>query len=171
MSKPCWQIVSLERSQDWAAFDCGESELNEWLRAHALSSEKSGSARTFVAVDAANRVLGYYAMAAQSVVAVSAPERLRKGMPRHPIPVVLLARLAVDQNLKGRGLGAGLLKNALLRCLNASKEVGVRAVIVDAKNDAARRFYAHFDFEAFPEDPDRLFLLIKDLRKGLGSPS
>lgn len=168
MSKPCWQIVPLERSQDWSAFDCGESELNEWLRVHALSSGKSGSARTFVAVDAVNRVLGYYAIAAQSIVAVSAPERLKKGMPRHPIPVVLLARLAVDQNFKGRGLGAGLLKNALLRCLNASKGVGVRAIIVDAKNDVARRFYAHFGFEAFPEDSGRLFLLIKDLRKSLG---
>lgn len=170
MSKPCWQIVPLERSQNCSVFDCDEPELNEWLRVHALSSGKSGSARTFVAVDEANRVLGYYAITAQSVVAESAPERLKKGMPRHPIPVVLLARLAVDQNVKGRGLGAGLLKNALLRALNASREVGLRAIIVDAKNDAARRFYEHFDFEAFPEDSGRLFLLINDLRKSLGRP-
>jgi GNAT superfamily N-acetyltransferase len=167
VSKPCWQIVPLERSQDCSVFDCGEPELNEWLRLHALSSGKSGSARTFVAVDEANRVLGYYAISAQSVVAESAPERLKKGMPRHPIPVVLLARLAVDQNFKGRGLGAGLLKNALLRCLNASREVGLRAIIVDAKNAAARRFYEHFNFETFPEENNRLFLLIKDLRNSL----
>jgi len=160
-----WQIVPLERSQDWSAFDCGESELNDWLRLHAISAGKRGSARTFVAVDHTNRVLAYYAITAQSVVVREGPERMRKGMPRHPIPVVLLARLAVDQSFKGRGLGAGLLKNALLRCMNASKEVGVRAVIVDAKNDVARRFYEHFDFEVFPEDSKRLILLTKDLRK------
>lgn len=103
------------------------------------------------------------------MVAGSAPERLRKGLPRHPIPVILLARLAVDQNFKGRGLGAGLLKNALLRVLNASRKVGVRAFIVNAKDDAARRFYEHFNFEGFPEDSRRLFLLIKDLRKSIMS--
>lgn len=165
MSEPSAKIVPLERSQDWSDFDCGEPELNDWLRAHALPSGKSGSAKTFVAVDPANRVLAYYAIAAQSVVAESAPDRLKKGMPRHPIPVVLLARLAVDQKFKGQGMGSGLLKNALLRCLNASRVVGVRAIIVDAKNDAARRFYEHFNFEAFPKDEKRLFLLIKDLRK------
>lgn len=167
MSKTCWQIVPLEHSHDCSTFDCGAPELNNWLRVHALPSRKSGSARTFVAVDEANHVQAYYAIAAQSVVAGSAPERLRKGLPRHPIPVILLARLAVDQNFKGRGLGSGLLKNALLRVLNASREVGVRAIIVDAKDDAARRFYEHFNFEGFPEDSRRLFLLIKDLRKSI----
>ena len=157
----------MELSQDCSAFDCGEAELNDWLRRHALSSGKNGGARTFVAVDPANRVIAYYAIAAQSVVAGTAPVRLRKGLPRHPIPVLLIARLAVDQNFKGMGLGAGLLKNALLRCLNASCEVGVRAVIVDAKNEAAQRFYEHYDFEVFPENPKRLYLLIKDLRKNL----
>jgi GNAT superfamily N-acetyltransferase len=167
VSEDCWKIVPLERGQDCSAFDCGEPELNDWLRLHALPSGRSGSARTFVAVDGANRVLAYYAIAAQSVVAEEAPGRLKKGMPRHPVPVVLLARLAVDHNFQGRGLGAGLLKNALLRTLNASRDVGIRAIIVDAKQDAARRFYEHFDFEAFPGNPARLFLLIKDLRKSL----
>lgn len=162
-----WQVVPITRSQDWSAFDCGESELNEWLRAYAVQSEKSGGARVFAVVDADNCGVAYYAISAQSIVAQGAPERLRKGMPKHPIPVLLIARLAVDKRFKGQGLGAGLLKNALLRCLNASSEVGVRAVIVDAKNDAARRFYEYFDFEAFPDDPKRLFLLIKDLRRSI----
>lgn len=167
VNEPAFKIVPLELSQDCSAFNCGEAELNDWLRRHALSSGKSGGARTFVAVDPSNCVIAYYAIAAQSVVAGSAPVRLRKGMPRHPIPVLLIARLAVDQNFKGMGLGAGLLKNALLRCLNASGEVGVRAVIVDAKNEAARSFYEYYDFEVFPENPKRLYLLIKDMRKNL----
>lgn len=168
MSDSGWQIVPLHDSHNRSTFDCGEPELNEWLHIHAGHSAKSGSARTFVAVDEDNRILGYYAIAAQSVVAETAPPRLKKGMPRHPIPVVLLARLAVDEKMKGFGIGAGLLKNALLRCLNAAGEVGVRAMIVDAKNEEARKFYEHFDFEGFPEDRNRLFLLIKDLRRLCG---
>lgn len=88
-------------------------------------------------------------------------------MPRHPIPVILIGRLGVDENFKGQGLGAGLLKNALLRCLNASEEVGVRAVIVDAKDEHARAFYQHFGFETLLDSPNRLFLLIKDLRRNI----
>ena len=167
VNESAFKIVPLERSQDCSAFNCGEAELNDWLKRHALASGKSGGARTFVAVGSANRVVAYYAIAAQSVVAGTAPVRLGKGLPRHPIPVLLIARLAVDQNFKGMGMGAGLLKNALLRCLNASSEVGVRAVIVDAKNDAARSFYEYYDFEVFPENSKRLYLLIKDLRKSL----
>jgi GNAT superfamily N-acetyltransferase len=165
VSDPWWQIVPLEPSYERSAFDCGVPDLNEWLQVHALQSQKSCSARVFVAVDRDNCVVAYYAIAAQSVLAYDAPDRMRKGMPRHPIPVLLIARLAVDERCKGKGLGAGLLKNALLRCLNASREVGIRAVIVDAKNEAARRFYQHFDFESFPESRNRLFLLLKDLRR------
>jgi GNAT superfamily N-acetyltransferase len=165
VSDPCWQIVPLNSSHDHSAFDCGVPELNEWLRAYALQFEKSGSARVFVAVNRDNCVVAYYAIAAQSVLAHDAPDRMRKGMPRHPIPVLLIARLAVDQRCKGKGMGTGLLKNAVLRCLNASKEVGIRTVIVDAKNEAASRFYQHFDFKAFPEDRNRLFLLMKDLQR------
>jgi GNAT superfamily N-acetyltransferase len=165
VNKLGWKVVPLARSQDWSAFDCGVPALNDWLRAYALHSEKSGGARVFTAVDPDNCVVAYYAITAQSVVAHDAPERLRKGMPRHPIPVLLLARLAVDERFKGQGLGAGLLKNALLRCSNAAREVGVRAVIVDAKNEVARRFYQRFNFEVFPEDPNRLFLLMKDLNR------
>jgi GNAT superfamily N-acetyltransferase len=171
VSDSVWQIVPHDGSHDRSAFDCGEPELNAWLQRHALDAARSGSARIFVAVDQAGRVVGYYAVAAQSVVPRGAPQRLGKGMPRHPIPVVLLARLAVDRGFRGRGLGSGLLKNALLRCLNAAAEVGVRAVIVDAKNADARRFYRHFNFEAFAEDANRLFLLVKDLRRMLSGPS
>lgn len=165
MSEFCGKVVPVAGGHELSTFDCGEPELNEWLQKHSLSGAKSGSAQTFVAVNTDGAVVGYYALTVQSVIAKSAPSRMSKGMPRHPIPVVLLARLAVDQKFKGQGIGAGILKNALLRCLNASKQMGVRAVIVDAKNDAARLFYQHFNFASFPDDANRLFLLIKDIEK------
>ena len=163
-----WQVVPVCSTHDLSAFSCGESVLNIWLEKHAVSAAKSGSAQTFVAQGSEGRIIGYYAIAAQSVLPRSAPVRLKKGMPRHPIPVILIARLAVDQNFKGQGVGAGLLKNGLLRSLNAASDLGVRAVIVDAKDSNARRFYEHFNFEPFSSEPNRLFLLIKDLRQLLG---
>ena len=165
MSKFCCKIVPISEGGQLSTFDCGVCELNEWLQKHSRAGAKSGSAQTFVAVGSKDEIIGYYALTVQSVTAKTAPSRMSKGMPRHPIPVILLARLAVDEEFKGQGIGVGLLKNALLRCLNASKEMGVRAVIVDAKNDAARLFYKHFNFAPFPDDSDRLFLLIKDLDK------
>jgi predicted N-acetyltransferase YhbS len=165
VSKFCCKIVPLSEGGQLSKFDCGAPELNEWLQKHSRAGAKSGSAQTFVAVDSKDEIVGYYALTVQSVIANAAPSRLAKGMPRHPIPVILLARLAVDEKFKGQGIGVGLLKNALLRCLNASKEMGVRAVIVDAKNDAARLFYQHFNFAPFPGEKNRLFLLIKDLDK------
>ena len=145
-------------------FDCGKQELTEWLRRHALQSHQAGAARVF-AVHRADRVVGYYALAAGSVEREEAPERVRRGLARHAIPVILLARLAVDLSERGQGLGAGLLKDALRRAASAASEIGARAVLVHAKDDEARAFYQHFDFDASPTDPLHLFLLMKDLRR------
>lgn len=113
-------------------------------------------------------VIGYYALAAASVEREETPERVRKGLAKHPVPVILQARLAVDQQEQGQGLGSGLLKDALTRASQASDEIGARAVLVHAKDEEARAFYEQFDFDASPTDPLHLFLLIKDLKRVLG---
>ena len=148
-------------------FDCGVIELNEFLRRYALASVGSGSARTYVALRGV-RVVGYYSLAYGAVTPDEAPERIRKGMPRHPLPVMLLARLAVDRSEQGRGLGKGLLKDALLRTANAAEIAGLRALLVHAKDDQAKAFYLKFDFEESPIHERHLLLLIKDLRRHLG---
>ncbi len=162
--KPLVGVEPLTGAHDTSEFDCGKAELTDWLRRHALANHQAGSARVFV-VHRENRVVGYYALAAASVEHEEAPERIRRGLARHPIPVILLARLAVDRREQGKGLGAALLKDALIRTARAADEVGARAVLVHAKDDDARAFYERFDFEPSPTDPLHLFLLMKDLRK------
>lgn len=110
-------------------------------------------------------MVGYYALAAGSVEPAQAPERVKKGLARHPIPVILLARLAVDRREHGNGLGKALLKDALIRAAGAATAIGARAVLVHAKDEEARTFYEHFDFEPSPTDPLHLFLLMKDLQR------
>lgn len=153
----------LTAAHDVKNFDCGKQELAAWLRRYALQSHQAGAARVYV-VHRTGRVVGYYALAAGSVEPDGAPERVKKGLARHPIPVILLARLAVDTSEQRRGLGAALLKDALRRTASAADEIGARAILVHAKDDEARAFYRHFDFEPSPTDPLHLFLLMRDLR-------
>ncbi len=122
---------------------------------------------TFV-VCSPNNVIGYYSLAVGSVEHVIAPSRIRKGLARHPIPVMVLARLAVDLRHQGQNIGRGLLKDAIFRALQASEYAGIRAIFVHAKDDKARKFYERFDFEPSPVDPLKLMLLIKDARKSFG---
>lgn len=147
-----------------ALFDCGVSSLNEFLARHALANHRSGSARTYVAASA-NLVVGYYSLAAAHLMFADAPPRLQKGVARHPIPVVLLARLAVGRAWQGQGLGPGLLKDAILRVLGAAECIGVRALLVHAKDDRAKEFYLRYDFEPLPGYPLHLVLLLKDARR------
>lgn len=160
-------VEPLDTSHDATAFDSGKAELDEWIRRFALSSHQAGGARVYV-VHRDRRVLGYYALAAGSVEPAEAPHRVVKGLARHPLPVILLARLAVDRSEQGKGLGSALLKDALIRAVSASGEIGARAVLVHAKDDEARAFYEHFDFEPSPADPLHLFLLMKDVRRLIG---
>lgn len=148
-----------------AAFECGVPALDEFLIRHALTNHQSGSAKTFVATTDNHIVTGYYSLAASQVMYADAPMRLQKGVARHPIPVVLLARLAVNRDWQGKGLGPGLLKDAILRVLGASEGVGIRALLVHAKDEVAKAFYQHFDFETLPGYPLHLVLLLKDARK------
>lgn len=161
--KAGWVIRKLDRSHVVDHFDCGYADLNRYISRFALNNQSAGSAQTYVAT-ADEKVVGYYSLAVGAVAHAQAPTRMTKGLARHPVPVMLLARLAVDNEAKGNGLGAALLYDALARTLQAADIAGIRAVLVHAKDDAARRFYEHFDFDPSPTDPYHLYLLIKDLR-------
>lgn len=149
-------------------FDCGRASLNVWLTRYALQADASGSARTYVVVDSEQeRVVGYHALSAAAVEREAATARVVKGMPRYPIPVVLLARLAVDVSVTGRGLGAWLLRDAMTRSLAASETIGVRAMLVHAIDDEARGFYLRHGLKPSPTDELHLMILIKDIAAAL----
>jgi len=145
-------------------FDCGSPPLNAFLKQHAIANSRSGSSQTYVAVTEPNTVAGFYSLAVGSIAYSNAPERLSKGLPHYPVPLVILARLAIDRRYHGQGLGAGLLVDALRRTLAAADIAGVRGILVHAKDDAARAFYEHFGFQPFPEHPFTLYRLLKDVR-------
>lgn len=160
-------IEKLQPHHDVAAFDCGSEGLNRFLHRFALTNQKAGAAQTYVALSG-EIVIGYYSLAVGEVTHDNAPERLAKGLARHPVPIMLLARLAVSVDWQGRGVGAGLLKDAMLRTLQAADIAGIRAFAVHAKDDNARRFYEHFGFLPSPTDPLHLYLLIKEIRRSVG---
>lgn len=147
-------------------FDCGIEDLNQWLSRYALPNDRAGMARTFVTTGADKRtVVGYYALATGGISHASATPRVTKGVARHDIPVVILARLAVDRQFQGQRLGNALLRDALKRTLSIANEVGVRAFLIHAKSPEARRYYMSFaEFEPSPTDDLHLMLLLKDLR-------
>jgi len=163
-------IEKLTSVHDVSAFSCGKPSLDDWLRRFALTNQQSDSARTYV-LHRANRVLGYYSLAAGSVRPEEVPARVAKGLARHPISVILLARLAVDRSLQGKGIGQKLLADALQRCVGAAEIIAARAVLVHAIDEQAISFYRKFGFEASPLDPRHLMLLMKDLRVTLSSIS
>jgi GNAT superfamily N-acetyltransferase len=151
-------------------FDCGVGSLDIWLVKHARAAAGAGSARTYVVVDAEqDRVVGYHALSLASIEHAGVTERGRKGMPRHPIPALLLARLAVDKSVQGKGIGAFLLRDAMSRALSVAEQAGMRLLLVHALSDEARAFYEHFGFEPSPSDAMNLQLLVKDIRLALES--
>ena len=158
--------VPLASGHDLAAFDCGDVRLNDYLRKYALLNHQNRSARTYVAIRG-ERVAGFYTLAAGSVGREETPRRVAEGLGGYPVPVILLARLAVDTREQGRGLGGGLLKDAILRAAHAADIIGVRALLTHAKDVAARDFYMHFGFEPSPVDDLHLYLLMKDIVKTL----
>ena len=142
-------------------FACGESVLDDWLKRRALSNPTSGASRTFVVTTDARKVMGYYALAAGAVAHHDATRVIRQNMP-DPIPVMVLARLAVDTRAQGMKLGAGLLQDAVRRCIQVSHNTGVRAILVHALNDGACQFYAHYGFKASPAHPMTLMLRLTE---------
>jgi predicted N-acetyltransferase YhbS len=163
---PEFEIEKLREGHDVSQFDCGNPTLNAWLQKYAWTNQQADSAKTYVAL-AGNLVVGYYALTTGSVHKHDSPRRIATGLANHPIGIVLLARLAVDNTQQGKGLGKALLFDALSRIAEAADIVAVRAVMVHAIDEAARRFYAHFEFEPSPVDPFQLLLLLKDLRNAL----
>jgi GNAT superfamily N-acetyltransferase len=159
-------VEKLSAEHQIADFDCGQPSLDEWLRQYALMNQRADAAQTYVVAEA-GRVAGYYALAAGSVRPADAPSRIAKGLARHPIPVVILARLAVDRSFQGRGLGAALLRDVLVRAEAGAEIIGARALLVNAKDEAARTFYVRFDSEPSPIDRLQLFLPMKDIRAAL----
>lgn len=161
------RIDKLDPEHDLDEFDCGQEPLNVFLQRHALSNEQGGGCRTYVALDG-DRVVGFYSLAAGSMEYRDAPARVSKGQARHPIPLLVLARLAVDSSCQGRGIGRGLLKDAFMRALRAAEIVGIRALVVHAKDEAARDWYLRYAaFQASPVDPLQLVLLMKGVRRAL----
>jgi GNAT superfamily N-acetyltransferase len=151
-------------------FDCGTESLNRWLVEHEAQAAGGGSARTYVVVDAdQERVVGYHALAAAAITPADATLRARRGQPRHPIPAVLLARLAVDASVQRRGLGALLLRDAMMRALAASEQIGARVLLVHALHEPIRGFYERWGFEPSPTDLLNLQLLFTDIRRTLAS--
>ncbi len=147
-------------------FQSGEAVLDEWLLQRALKNEQSGASRTYV-VCCENQVIAYYCLAAGALAAEDAAGAIRRNMPS-PIPVMVLGRLAVDKAWQNRGLGKGLLKDALLRTLQVAEIAGIRAVLVHALSDEARDFYLKNGFHASPINPRTLAVTISEIKKNLG---
>lgn len=154
---------ALSATHDLAAFCCGEATLDDWLKRRALINQTSGASRTFVVVDSENRVLGYYALAAGAVAHQLANRSIRQNMP-DPIPVLVLGRLAVDSRVQGLKLGAALLQDAVKRAMAVAQHTGVRALLVHALHDEAKRFYEYYGFVESPQHPLTLMLRINSAK-------
>jgi GNAT superfamily N-acetyltransferase len=168
MSAPVSPPEHLTAEHHVSAFDSGVPELDTWLKRWALPNEVSGASRTYV-VSAGGRVVGYYALATGAVAQLRATGKVRRNMPE-PIPVMVIGRLAVDREHQGKGLGSGLLRDALLRTLNAASIVGIRAVLLHAISDDAKRFYERAGFSASPVDPMTMMITLAEVDRALRTP-
>ncbi len=156
-------VRKLAATDQTDVFDCGQAALNQFLQRYAFVNQKANSAQTYVCCQG-DVVVGFYSLAVGSVDPETAPSRVMKGLARHPVPVMILARLAVDKEHQGTGLGQALLKDALLRTARAADIAGIRCLLVHAKDDTAQRWYESWEFEPSPSDPYHLFLMLKDLK-------
>ena len=144
-------------------FECGEAVLDDWLKRRALANQSSGASRTFVVADQDSRICGYYAMAAGAVSHPLATRGVRRNMP-DPVPVRVLARLAVDRRAQGQHLGASLLQDAVNRAVAVSQNAGVRALLVHALHEKAKQFYEHYGFAPSPTHPMTLMLRLSSMK-------
>ncbi|EXJ15808.1 GNAT family N-acetyltransferase [Imhoffiella purpurea] len=161
-----FRIEKLRRDHPLDGFSSSHEAPDRFLLRHAFTYQQAKASQTYLGLHD-DEVIGFYTLVVGEVSYEDAPERLTKGLARHPAPIMLLARLAVAATWQHRGIGAGLLKDAMRRTLQAAEIGGIRAFAVHAKDDEARRFYAHFGFAPSPTDPLHLLLLIKDLRPQL----
>jgi GNAT superfamily N-acetyltransferase len=160
------RLVRLDDSHDLEGFDSGRPELDDWLKRHALAAQQMDSARTFVAARQ-SRVVGYFSLTMGSVLREDAPARLVRGMLAYPVPMVLVARLAVDRSEQGVGLGARLLADALRMAVSAGEAAAARLIVVDALDEDAAEFYRRHGFISPLDHPLRLFRRMKDVRASL----
>jgi len=170
-AKPAWRVEDLNSGHDRAGFSCGQPSLDDFIKQYASQNQKSGVSRTIVALGATDtaRVRGYYSLAAGSVAMEAIPAELRKRLPKYPVPVAHLGRLAADKSAQGQGLGSFLLIDALRRIERAANSIGVHAVEVVAIDDAAKNFYLKYGFVELADDRHHLYLPLSVVRKlGLG---
>ena len=172
MSAHSYRISAPEKlspDHDLSQFDCGEPALDDWLKRRALQNEESGASRTYV-VCAGKRVVGYYALAVGAVAHSGAPGRIRRNMP-DPVPVMVLGRLAVDQTAQGHNSGHGLLRDAILRTIQAAEIAGIRAILVHAISERAKQFYVRSGFTPSPVDPMTLMITVAEATRSLSQKS
>ena len=155
----------LSAAHDVSAFDSGEPALDDWLRRRALPNEAGGASRSYV-VCAGRKVVGYYTLAAGAVAHAQSPGRVRRNMP-DPVPVMVIGRLAVDRAYQGRGIGTGLLRDAVLRTVQAAEIAGIRAILIHAKTESAKRFYERYGFVASPVEPLTVMITVTEAVKTL----
>jgi GNAT superfamily N-acetyltransferase len=158
------RIEKLRREHAVDGFDCGREPLNRFLVRFAFPNQQAGASQTYLGLSG-DEIIGFYTLVFGQVTYDDAPERIAKGLARHAVPIMLLARLAVSSAWQGRRVGAGLLKDAMRRTLQAADIAGIRAFAVHAKDGQARSYYEHFGFIASPTDPFHLFVLMKDVRR------
>jgi GNAT superfamily N-acetyltransferase len=158
------RVEKLRPDHKIEGFDCGREGLNRYLSRYAWTNQQAGAAQTYVGL-VGDTVVGYHTLAVGEVKREEAPERLTKGLARHPVPILLLARLAIDRRWQGQGIGKALLRDAMQRTLQAAEIAGIRAFAVHAKDEDARHFYEKFDFIPSPTDPMHLFVLLKDVKR------
>jgi GNAT superfamily N-acetyltransferase len=167
--RPGRRIEKLRPDHVIEDFDCGREELNRYLLRYAWQNQQAGAGQTYVGL-VGDAVVGYHTLAVGYATQQEAPERLTRGLARHPVPIMLLARLAVDRRWHGQGVGKALLRDAMQRTLQAADIAGIRAFAVHAKDEEARNFYQKFDFVPSPTDPMHLFVLLKDVRRIVRKP-
>jgi GNAT superfamily N-acetyltransferase len=160
-----FQPELLADRHDIGDFDSGEVSLDDWLKRRARANQVSGASRTYVVCEG-KRVIGYYALASGVVTVESAPGRFRRNMP-NPIPVAVLARLAVDHDWQGRGIGRALFRDAARRLAHAAETIGIRGIVVHAISEEAKNFYLALGFDASPSDPMTLMVTLSDVRAAL----
>jgi GNAT superfamily N-acetyltransferase len=166
--KEAKRIEKLRPDHSPQGFSCGRDALDRYLVRFAWQNQQAGAVQTYLGI-VGEAIVGYYTLAVGHILPEDAPERLKKGLAKHPVPIMLLARLAVDQRWHGKGIGKGLLRDAMLRTLQAAEIAGIRALAVHAKDEEAKHFYEHFDFIPSPSDPMHLLILLKDVRRIVGS--
>jgi predicted GNAT family N-acyltransferase len=166
MANSYWNFLSLQKKHNRIEFDCGNDELNQYLRKYAKQNDQKGISKTFVATQAATSTTidGYYTLSTSTISFESVTDDIARKLPNYPIPAVLIGRLAVDLNCQGEGLGEELLINALNRIVQISEEVGIYAVRVDATNERAKQFYLKYEFISFVDQSLSLFLPLKTIR-------